>query len=637
MACSSQELSDISDNDPTLRTTQGEPKSGYWSYRSLQEDKKRCLTDLPHSDHTRANTLEFLHEDKPYHSGKAVRERTKLHQGLGNESWRRRPSTPTHPFASNVDSQRQFWSHADLVAAKRKLNTTLTKPSSPTLKGDVEPSSAREPASARERRRDYDDGGKIPFSARSPESGSFRSMRSGSEASRASKLPSGAQSPTIAQLIQHQANIVEDHPHNESAAKWWGTVRETRDIGNPHRSHEKFEIKKHHHKTQIHQNYTPGSTTEATPRTMLYQREFTDPKMSAVRGEYPHGHHTNEAWGPSQGDGTPPSRYASCELLTLDKRRHATPIDGGHKKTEQRRVKDAYPGAPSSPGMESERSGRDGISNTNDKKNLFRSNFTMQQHKRKHLAELKSNGLRGGMLPTASNGPTPALAGSFSAGRVGCPTPAPEAKGGSGFYSHRELQYCKRFNTVSLRAAQDLQEGDVADRPWPKPGNKLDDYARSPSESNFSSSTPPYPAAPAREPQTSQGRSHHIGAITKYSPKSGVRDSVGSSASDPILLHSSQQELSDRKANCQTAMRHAQSPRAGSTFRDERPRGSDPATALALRRDPGGGAMSSQRQLEYSKTVHRFAHDDPRRKRPVPTPCPVPPTPRSGQWTPAHC
>lgn len=483
-------------------------------------------------------------------------------------------------------------------------------------------------------------------------SGSF-SVRSGSDAdSRLSRGPTGARSPTIAELVHPGA---KEHPHNETAANWWQTVREQRDTTNPHRSHEVFEIKKRHHTTEIHDTATGnreptrshykasyvGQTAEALgeepSKIMLYQR---DPKGSAVQGDYPHVV-TNEAWGPPRGDVTPPSRYASCSLFALDKRRHATPVDGG-KKSNQKRVADAFPGG--SPTMQSDRSGREsGASTPGGNKNQYRSNFTLQQHKKKHLAEMTSTGLRGNTTAKSSwhGGNETAISGSFHSptGRgMGCPTPCiPKSKGGTGFSSQKELQYCKRFNTVNLKPRQDLQDGAVSDRPWPKPGDKLVDPG-SPT-TVATSATPPYPAAPEEDPHysTAQGRVFNTAALTKYSPKSGVRTSLDSCASDPYLLHSSQMELAERKANCSTHMRHGDHPDARSP-RDERPRGSASCSDLALRREPGSKAMNSHKQLEYSKTVHRFAHDDPRRKRPVPTqtPCPVPPTPRSGQWTPAH-
>jgi len=445
--------------------------------------------------------------------------------------------------------------------------------------------------------------------------------------------PSGAHSPTVAEIIHHQGHRAEEHPHNETAQSWWETVREQRDNDKPHRSFEKFAVKKKHHMTEIHDTTTtktprshytgsfqqtapvPGSN-DSTPNVTLYSR---DPKGMAVQGDYPHVA-TNEAWGPPAEEHHPPSRYHSCDLLALDKRRHATPIDGG-KRAEQHRMADAHPFGmyTASPGLQTAKSDRA----------LYRSNFTMQQHKKKHLV-----------------GTTPAASGFPKNGRgPGCPTPSiPVANGGSGFSSHRELQYCKRFNTVSLAPTQQIHKIDNSERPWPKPGDKQK-HDSGAGGSPSTSSTPACPATPwADEPLTAQTRAHHISAITKYSAKSGVRNSLDSSASESALLHCSHQELAQRKGLCQTTIRHApgDTPRdrtrdgkARSISRDARGNGS--CSDLALRRNSShGDLLDSHRQLEFSKAIHRFGHDDPRRTRPKPGESSAPPNPRSGQWTPAH-
>lgn len=377
-----------------------------------------------------------------------------------------------------------------------------------------------------------------------------------------------------------------------------------------------FSIKKQHHGIPIHE--APGASTsrthyadsyahgvgqsevpsESSNRVLLYQR---DPKGSAVQGQYPHCI-TNEAWAAPRGDETPPSRYHSCELMALDKRRHATPIDG-NRRWQKMRVTTLTPGSPGSGDGKCER-------------NLYHSQFKLTQHKRKHLAKMQKEAP---VDPPA--GISPSAAGtSPSAGPVG----------GSGLSSHRELQYCKRFNGVSLKAPQQLHGDDTVDRPWPRPGEMLKDDATS------SCATPPYPSGPPRElPLTASGRAHTVQAITKYSHKSGARSEADSLNSDPELLHSSQQELALRKACSSTTMRH--SPRKGntSTFRTLNNGTSDCGSEAQSNQ-----AFRSQRQLDHHKIRHTFTHDHPSRQRATPDPSrqsqPVIPMPRSGQWTPAH-
>jgi hypothetical protein len=371
---------------------------------------------------------------------------------------------------------------------------------------------------------------------------------------------------------------------------------------------------------------------DVTPKMqMLYQR---DPKGCAVQGEYPQVV-TNEAWAPSaRGDATPLSRYQSCDLLALDKRRHATPLDGGTRSKDNTRLR-VVMDSPGSPGFKSNRSAQ-------GEGKLYKSSFTMQQHKKKHLCQVQSSGSRGGLettqlgdfsfkkstpgVQTPGRSPTPM-------GGPGAPPVTADTKGNNGYRSQRELQFCKRFHTVDIRPGQDLKRFDeeLPDRPWPRPGTGV---AMAGSPTSETSWTPPYPASARtayEEPPTASGRAHHTKSITKYSAKSGVRNSVDSSASDPNLLHSSQLELAERKANCATSMRH----NPQTVFRDERSGSLASADSVVRMRGPGE-VLKSQKQLEYSKTLHRFAHDDPRRMKPTPRTVPVPPTPRSGQWTPAH-
>jgi len=307
----------------------------YWSQRALQEDKRKCLTELPHTDHSISNTLEYLHEDKKHHSCKAVAEKKKLHQPMVNDIWRRRASTPTHPYASSLADQKKFWSHADLMDTQRKHGALHNREST-----------ARVPLSARERPRDFADGCGMPNSARSPGSIAFSDLsRSQSvdaigfgrrSSCMLDDVATGARSPTMMEVMQHAGSSRRDHPHNTLASSWWQTCRENRDTATPHRSHEIFTVKKVHHACPIHVKTTdsvahgggPAQNSGDTPnRAMLFQR---DPKGHAVQGDYPHCQ-TNEAWAAPRGDETPPSRYHSLELMNLDKRRHATPIDGGKR------------------------------------------------------------------------------------------------------------------------------------------------------------------------------------------------------------------------------------------------------------------------------------------------------------------
>lgn len=618
--------------------TYNKPLTRYWSYQTLQEDKKRCLAELPHADHTEANTYEHLHEDKYYQSNKAIEERKKLHQQLRNDTWRRRPSTPTHPFVANADKNGQFWSHTDLIDSKRILSTTLSRPQS----------------------------------VRSPGSPGITSENSqNSRFDYYEDLPSGAKSPTMKELLQHQ-RALEDHPHNEVVANWWQTVREKRDAEKPHWSREKFAIRKKHHTTNINNNVdtkTPCShyrsrfiggeaqtnieNKQETPsKTMLYQR---DPKTIAVQGVYPRCL-TNEAWGPPTGTETPPSRYCSHEYLSLDKRRHATPMDGGCRRERFQKESDPQKRITGPVGLSPGETPRD---EQGSKVPLYRSNFTLQQHKRKHLAGFNAGSKtdRGDYTRVAPGSPK-SMFGSpkgSSAGRFSPAAGARDLDGSNvtpaaasrGFMSHRELEYCKRFNIVSLKPDQDIEATELPDRPWPKPGTgkACDDVV------STTSSTPAYPAAPkvgTSKWTTNQAAAYNTEAITHYTRKTGVPNDLEenqSLASDQDLLHSSNAEFTLRKGHHQTSLRH-HFDNGSRVYPKEQPASArmlysreSVSSDLDPKRVPDRSqAVRSQRQLLYSKALHKFGHDDPKRVRSQPTMLisPQPPVPRSGQWTPAH-
>jgi hypothetical protein len=386
---------------------------------------------------------------------------------------------------------------------------------------------------------------------------------------------------------------------------WWDTVRERRDVSNPHTSFEKFDIKKHHHMTDIHSRDRVRPGEEFTSDIPPHLDGSRDPKTCSYQGVYPRGL-TNEAWAPPRGDETPPSRYHSQALFALDKRRHAAPVDGGARKEEARQM----PQVHSQPDMDDGLTGKvfkPNFTGTKKANDLYRSNFTMQQHKKKHLAEMKDR--------------TRAAAGTLNSS----PSHGVNDADGSGFTSHREMQYCKRFNTVHLKPPQQLHKEVGNERPWPRPGDAND--------RSSISSTPPYPSVRKQEPFVTS-REHNDLALLRTSPKTGLRSSAASSQSDTALLHSSQQEFSQRKAVCQTNSRSFRSELKGTKAQ---PHDNASCSDLATRRNSNDSTgFNSHRQMEFAKTIHKFSHDDGRRNMPRSLQAPVAPTPRSGQWTPAH-
>merc|ERR1711988_564022 len=97
-------------------------------------------------------------------------------------------------------------------------------------------------------------------------------------------------------------------------------------------------------------------------------------------------------------------------------------------------------------------------------------------------------------------------------------------------------------------------------------------------------------------------RSHNNFALTRSNTKTGMRTSMASSQSDTNLLHSSRQELAERKAVCATSIRH--SPQFELRGAKAMPHSNASNSDLGLRRDSAGSnGFISHREMEFAKTV----------------------------------
>lgn len=627
--------SGIDKNRNSQAWSMSEQQPAYWSHRALHEDKRRCLTDMPHKDHTVANGLSNLHAGKNHMSQKAIEENKKGHKPMVNMTWRRESDIPDHPLATKISPENgmtRFFSQQALADAKRRLKIPLHV----TPQGDLGGSK-----SAREARR----------SDRQPgsRSGSM-SARSAIEDSRSAdrdRPRSGDRSPTMASLLEGGDEV-------HSVLSWWGTVRENRDANTPHTSFQRFDIKKRHHTTGINR-----SGRAMSEDGLVTLRRNDDPKGGAYQGDYPRGKANHTMEEPEHP--LSKSRYMSHSDWQLDKKRHAneTPTDKLHL---QHHMQGQFT-HPIEMGIEE--GSEIHQPNFCGSKNQYRSNFTLQMHKKKHLAELHSQPLR------YTEGPvTPGIAFTpdFKVDNAGVKN---EQTGGEisdrQLTSHREMAYCKRFNTVSLK--KDAPPGWHPDAKKPQGSKASSTRAPTSREGSVTSldsarTPPPHPAGRADPWVTSR----QIGAeVTRRAEKLASGRSPASliteSESDCNLLHSSHQELAHRKGICATSLRHT--PRGDGVS----PRGF-PAMAMSmstprlragydsarfdesgtpgLRRQASGSftperrqshdsqPMKSNSQMEYQKRLHRFQHDDQRRRRLDPARAPIPPTPRSGQWTPAH-
>mmetsp|Transcript_2644 Transcript_2644/g.4295 ORF Transcript_2644/g.4295 Transcript_2644/m.4295 type:complete len:537 (+) Transcript_2644:83-1693(+) len=383
-------------SDMSVTSQQGPGK--YWSQKTLQEDKKRCLIGLNHPDHLKANTLENVHEGRPQASAKVLAERRKAHQPCNREWTHDRIPETKHPYAAAEGSLTQrHWSHRELQEAKMKLQTGLCK--------DVRPQSARSS------RRPSDAGSIGPQSARlsraGSDAGSFSSRRAEQVISCRRGSKKRGDSPTISQLLGPGDDAM-------SQVSWRDAVRQPRDVQMPHNSYELFEAKKRRNMTNIHE--APGDVMGSSE---------VDPASVAFQGEYPSNAGSEASpYAPELRWSTP--RYTSHKHLTLDKGRHATQM-GMTKRQMAARFS----------GGESEADGDIGGHsyeapipvNGSCTSKSYKSSLELRKHKKRHLVEMNIRGT-----------PTVSRSNSFS--------------GVAGHSSHRELEQAKKLNIVDLNAAR---------------------------------------------------------------------------------------------------------------------------------------------------------------------------------------
>jgi hypothetical protein len=102
--------------------------SRYWSYKTLLEDKKRCLTNVGHVKHEFCNSLEKEGED-PKTSQRALAERKRHHRGELNKSWHRGgDETPPHDYER--EGGRPHFSQKEFQEKKKKMQTEIRQNSS---------------------------------------------------------------------------------------------------------------------------------------------------------------------------------------------------------------------------------------------------------------------------------------------------------------------------------------------------------------------------------------------------------------------------------------------------------------------------------------------------------------------------
>lgn len=459
----------------------------YYSHRTLQEDKRKCMVGLDHPDHSKSNTLEILHDGKEHMSAKALAERTKSHKG-GNRNWvHDKASEPKHPYAASAEgSPKRHWSQRELQEQKTKLQTGLMR--------DVRPQSAR-------MSRRHSDASIGSYSARSSMAGSEAGSQAGGMPKRKESCGSAAEScasPTMSQLLRPGDDVL-------SVVSWRDAIRQARPSSVPHSSHELFDARKRHHMTHIHSARGPGSkaSSEVDPKMMAYQ----EPEATL-----------NQT--PELLFGTP--RYRSQECMQLDKRRHVAPMG-----MTKRQVAAQFSGGESA--VDSDIGGHAYEApipvNGSCTSKAYKSSEELRKHKKRHLVDMNDRKARNGVdlgMSQRSN--------SFS-----CT---------SGHMSHRELEQAKKLNIVEMSAAR-LHPGDGFSSSHMEPAPRSMRRA-----SSDVSDTPLHAASPSLNSRSANDRNNQYLTTNLHGYGPGSRraalDSIASS-SDVGRCHSASKLARDKR------------------------------------------------------------------------------------------
>lgn len=523
-----------------------DPAPHYWSYKTLLEDKKRCLVDVGHVKHEFCNSLEKEGED-PKTSQRALAERKRHHRGDLNKSWHRGGAeTPPHDYDR---SGTPHFSQQEFQEKKQKMQTEIRKTSS----------------------------------------------RRSLEASAESRQASDCGSDDVGALLNHSKYDNTFGFGFEKAA-----LADRRGSNEPHDSQRVLAMKKRHHATSVH------SSSRGLQRS----------RSESPRSSY------SDSWQASSSNRS--GRYTSQASMNLDKRRHNAAIDGD-SASEWARTRDLRQhAAEHHEYYDGDREiYKPDFLARGDK---YRSQYALQQHKRRHLAEIHSGGDQHYDTESICH------AGPYSGEghRLG------QSMSEKGlFTSQQALCFAKRGHIIDLKSA----EG----------------FARRRAQS---------------------ARSDHSDSSSSCDVGKGISRMMHNHREDQV--HNSYNEFSLKKKNHATSVHKA--PKADDAASDctsvssrasfgmhalaDTRRPSDPhhsCKAFALKKkyhvtpihatnssrlhpdnrrsrsvDLDPKSLSSHEHLNKMKKVHRFEANSASRSRQEPPPIRKAPAPRSGQWTPQH-
>jgi hypothetical protein len=361
----------------------------YWSYRALLEDKKRCLTDIPHVKHDQCNSL--LREGEDFHKSQRAMEERIRHLGMSmatnwDPNGRR---TPPHEFTT--DKNQPHYSYKELCEEKKRMQTSMRE---------------------RERR-----------PSQSPPPGATRPASAPSE-----KSEGDLEAPTMNQLMK-PGKRMGTGVETERVA-----LQENRPSTVPHNSYELLNMKKRFHATKIHQKPrraqsarelgSYSSTPPGTPPDS--EADFRrDPTIKSYQGDYPYGN-SSEAWPEGRADPKKTGRYRSQAYFSIDKRRHAARVDGDRNQ-EEALLREVYQDQDLDGQRDEQGWLKPDFTARYDK---YKSQYALTQHKKRHLATIHTDGDESAYIPRSPYSDSTVKQDLFT--------------------SHKSLEYGKRGHVVGL-------------------------------------------------------------------------------------------------------------------------------------------------------------------------------------------
>lgn len=553
-----------------------EPPARYWSYKTLLEDKKRCLTDVGHIKHEFCNSLE-REGINPKTSQRALAERKRHHRGELDRSWDRSGAkTPPHDYAG-AESGPHF-SHQEFNEKKKKMQTQI-RSLSPKLTLDLGRCDTAErivgAAATNQQFLDYDN-------------------------------------HNVGTLMNYNRYADNTGYVTERAA-----LTERRQSDEPHSSQKVLSMKKRHHATGINATRLRRSRSES-PRTS-YSREVKDPATRSYQGVYPYGE-TSQAYPDGRTDDKTVARYASQSYMNIDKRRHCAAIDGDVNAERARSRDMKQHSAEHHEAWEGDRElYKPDFLARGDK---YKSQYALQQHKKRHLAEIHS----GGDQHFAKESDNQAGPYAGEGHRLG------QSLSEKGlFTSQNALCFAKRGHIITLNTAAGLsrQRGSIAHSDSSSScdvGKGISRMMHNHREDQVHTS----------QTEFQLKKKNHATSVHQAPRGDAESDctSVSSRASFGMHALADTRRASDPHHSCKVfALKKKYHVTPVHVKQDSR---LHPEKIRGKSRDLDPKSLNSQSQLNTMKKVHKFNHDAEHRSKPERETIQKAPVPRNGQWTPQH-